>query len=353
MPKLFLMRWNPAISSYKLDVYHQNCKDFPDGFRIDWSVWNYDEAQYGDFFIMMRVGEYKPGIVFYGSFVSNPYSDDDWAGSDKKRHYVLMDCFGFTEDDEPIISEEDLLKEVPGVEWGHGHSGVELSEEVAAQVSLILAERNPNFSYIPDDTSGSNQEGYSFDCTKKLPQLMEMFANFSPSIHTQEEEGYDWLESDDDWSRCLLIPSPCSNERGIEIETRFEFILYFAGAHSHYEEDEEGYEELKRDIEEIISGKKCAFSCSYEGWGWCNGFTTLPASKEKVKDFLRDDNEYYIRMLAEYTEKDIKKDGVYTIEMRFFDNPETQIFKFRLDELSNKIEEYRNRQSEVKTQYGD
>ena len=38
------MRWNPVISSYKLEVYHRNCEDFPDGFRMDWSVWDYQEA---------------------------------------------------------------------------------------------------------------------------------------------------------------------------------------------------------------------------------------------------------------------------------------------------------------------
>lgn len=151
MPKLFLMRWNPTISSYKLDVYHQNCEDFPDRFRIDWSVWSYEQAEYGDYFVMMRVGDYKPGIVFYGLFVSDTYTDEDWAGTDKERHYVLMDCFGFLENDEPIISEAVIQKEIPEIEWGHGHSGVVLPEEISEQVTRMLAERNPGFTYIPDE----------------------------------------------------------------------------------------------------------------------------------------------------------------------------------------------------------
>lgn len=149
MSNLFLMRWNPAISSYKLDVYHRNCKDFPDGFCIDWSVWNYQKAHTEDYFVMMRVGEYKPGIVFYGVFVSDPYQDEDWAGTDKKRHYVLMDCFGFNHADDPIITNEELESHIPGVEWMHGPSGVVLGEQEAEKLIELLESKVENFSFCP------------------------------------------------------------------------------------------------------------------------------------------------------------------------------------------------------------
>lgn len=149
MSAFFLMRWNPAISSYKQDVYHRNCQDFPDGFRIDWSVWSHKQAHKGDRFVMMRVGDYKPGIVFYGTFVSKPYADDDWAGTDKKRQYVLMDCFGFKDNDEPIITAHTLEKYIPEVDWMHGHSGVVISDEVAGKLTHMLADLIPSFSFNP------------------------------------------------------------------------------------------------------------------------------------------------------------------------------------------------------------
>ena len=80
--------------------------------------------------------------------------------------------------------------------------------------------------------------------------------------------------------------------------------------------------------------------------------TSVQSSKENIKDFLRDNNEYFIRMLAEYTEKDVKEDGVLTIELHCFDPQFNKTFKFRLDELSDKVEEYKKRQLDVREQFG-
>lgn len=342
------MRWNPAISSYKLDIYHHNCKDFPGGFRIDWSVWDYSEANYGDYFVMMRVGDYKPGIVFYGTFVSDPYADEDWAGTDKKRMYVLMDCFGFTDNDEPVIGAEEIERMIPGIDWMHGHSGVVLSEEIAEKIAHMLEERVDGFSFNPGEDDYETFEG-----SDKLPELMDKFAEFSPSIHSRDEEDYDWLESDEDWSRCLLIPNPNLGGQDIEVETRGEFILYFAGSHVHYENDNDAYQALQEDISDIIKGKTCAYSCMYDDWAWSRGMTSVQPSEEGVKEFLRDDDEYFIRMLAEYTEKDLREDGILTIELRYFDSRLNKTFSFRLDELSEKVEKYKKRQMEVREQYGD
>ena len=139
---------------------------------------------------------------------------------------------------------------------------------------------------------------------------MDKFAEFSPSIHSRDEEDYDWLESDEDWSRCLLIPNPNLGGQDIEVETRGEFILYFAGSHVHYENYNDGYQALQEDISDIIKGKTCAYSCMYDDWAWSRGMTSVQPSEEGVKEFLRDDDEYFIRMLAEYTEKDLREDGI-------------------------------------------
>lgn len=346
MANIILMRWNPAISSYKLDVYHRNCADFPYGFRIDWSVWDYQEVHAGDYFVMMRVGDYNPGIVFYGNIVSEPYADEDWAGTDKKRYYVMMDCFGFTPDDQPIISAEELQNEIPTIDWMHGHSGVLLPEQIAEAITQALEKQVQYFTYDPDD----NADGW-FDAVDKLPELMERFKRFAPSIHTCGEEEYDWLDSDEEWCKCLLIPNPANDGNDIEVATEGEFILYFAGSHAHFDNDNEGYAHLLECIEGIVSGKECAYSCMYEGWGWSSGLNTLEPSEECVKEFLKKDDEYFIRMLGEYTERDVRVDGIITLELRYFDSRKNKTFAFRLDELSDRIGEYRAHQDELKRKY--
>ena len=76
------MRWNPTISSFKESDYEKCVENMERGmFRMNWSIYKWEEARVGDMFFMMRVGDDKAGIVFSGIIVSDPYVMDDWAGT--------------------------------------------------------------------------------------------------------------------------------------------------------------------------------------------------------------------------------------------------------------------------------
>lgn len=131
-PKTYLLRWNPAISSFTLDSYRDAISKFPDGFRMDWSIYDWEEAHNGDRYYMVRVGEGNTGIVFLGEFLSEPYEGDDWAGKGKKRHYVDIDCMYATHPDErPLLTIEQLQAALPDIDWTKGHSGELLTDEQA------------------------------------------------------------------------------------------------------------------------------------------------------------------------------------------------------------------------------
>ena len=136
-PKKYLMRWNPSISSFTEKDYE---KCVANGmFRMNWSIFEWEEARRGDIFYMMRVGDDKAGIVFNGQFISDPYPDDDWAGSTKRRMYVDMVCATSVESrKEPIISLEKLKENIPDFDWSKGHSGVLLPNEIADKLVELL-----------------------------------------------------------------------------------------------------------------------------------------------------------------------------------------------------------------------
>lgn len=136
-PKKYLMRWNPSISSFTEKDYE---KCVANGmFRMNWSIFEWEEARRGDIFYMMRVGDDKAGIVFNGQFISDPYPDDDWAGSPKRRMYVDMVCATSVESrKEPIISLEKLKENIPDFDWSKGHSGVLLPNEIADKLVELL-----------------------------------------------------------------------------------------------------------------------------------------------------------------------------------------------------------------------
>lgn len=125
----FLLRWNPAISSVTEDGFRRMVEHFP-FCEMDWSVHDFAQADQGDTFYMMRVGDDRPGIVMRGVFSSTPKRAADWAKEGKVRFYCdlridyIMDVHH-----DPYISLTQLEKRYPEMDWNHGHSGVLLSKE--------------------------------------------------------------------------------------------------------------------------------------------------------------------------------------------------------------------------------
>lgn len=134
--RTYLMRWNPSISSFTEKDYEKCVANMQGGvFHMNWSIYEWEEARRGDYFYMMRMGDDKAGIVFEGQFLSDPYPDDDWAGSTKRRMYVDIVCMNPVKPGtQPSLSIEKLQQAIPDYEWAKGHSGALLSNEVATEL---------------------------------------------------------------------------------------------------------------------------------------------------------------------------------------------------------------------------
>ena len=138
--KTYLLRWNPAISSFKMEAYKDALSTYPDGFGMDWSVYEWEEAQKGDRYYMLRVGEGNTGIVFSGEFTSDPYQGGDWAGKGKIRHYVDITCEDALDPElRPYATIEELEEAIPEIDWRKGHSGQLLTEEQADKIGEIIS----------------------------------------------------------------------------------------------------------------------------------------------------------------------------------------------------------------------
>ena len=153
-PRHYLMRWNPSISSFTEEDYKECIDNRENGmFRMNWSIYDWQEARRGDFFSMMRTGDDKAGIVFTGQFITDPYPGDDWAGSNRRRMYVDMVCVGLPETlENPVVSLEQLKEAIPSTDWERGHSGELMSEEVAYKLGGLINK------YLSQKNDG--QHGY-------------------------------------------------------------------------------------------------------------------------------------------------------------------------------------------------
>lgn len=132
------MRWNPGISSSKIDDFRKAMKKWPQGFCYNWSIYEWEQAQEGDEYYMIRVWEGPCGLVYHGRFISDPYEDNDWAGTSKKRHYVDITVENPCDPDNPYIPIEKLEAAIPEIEWRRGHSGQLITDEQAEKLSDLI-----------------------------------------------------------------------------------------------------------------------------------------------------------------------------------------------------------------------
>ncbi len=137
----FLLKWNPAISSYTMERLDNDMAEWADGYwgnDFDWSVYEWQNAHKGDRFFMVRVGEGNTGVFTAGRFTSEPFKDEDWSGKGREVYYMQMEFEAvFHPERAAIIRTEELERELPHLDWKKGHSGQLLGREDAVKLELM------------------------------------------------------------------------------------------------------------------------------------------------------------------------------------------------------------------------
>lgn len=134
-----ILFWNPDISSYTIERLREDLSNY--AHVGNWSVWEHDKAHKGDRFFMVRCGKGKTGICMSGRFRSEPYMDEDWSGKGREVYYMdLMADTVIDPDLLPILSTEELSREIPSFDWSGGHSGRLLPAEEAEKLEQLWSE---------------------------------------------------------------------------------------------------------------------------------------------------------------------------------------------------------------------
>ena len=153
--KTFLLKWNPAISSYTMERLDSDMAEWADGYwseDFDWSVHEWQKAHKGDRFFMVRVGEGNTGVFAAGRFTTEPFQGEDWSGKGREVYYMQMEFEAvFHPERVGIIPTEELERELPHIDWRKGHSGQLLDKEDAVRLELMWRDyvgRNKSL-YLP------------------------------------------------------------------------------------------------------------------------------------------------------------------------------------------------------------
>lgn len=136
----YILKWNPAISSYKMmDFLCEMDMAMAGGEpNMNWSVWEYEEIKKGDFVYMLKVGYGATGIVAKGRVTARAYQGEDWSGRGRETYYVdFIPLCMVCADAAPILTSQQLAASIPDFDWRGGHSGQRLTpEQEAAMESL-------------------------------------------------------------------------------------------------------------------------------------------------------------------------------------------------------------------------
>lgn len=144
-----LLRWNPETSSFRMEDFEKalKCAQDSQDYKLSWSVWEHEKIHSGDRFFMLRVGGSNTGIVMSGRIVSEPYSEKDWSGKNRKIHYVdIVPNFLIESNSNPRLRIADLEELMPKYSWKEGHSGMVLDDSCGAMLAWLWALYNHHYA---------------------------------------------------------------------------------------------------------------------------------------------------------------------------------------------------------------
>lgn len=337
MTDTYLMRWNPEISSFTTDRYNYLRKKYPEGWGMNWSIFDHKDASFYDRFVMLRVGEYKPGIVFYGNFESCPYEGEDWAGTDKMRYYVDMNCVGASpETDDPIISAEELEAAIPEGEWRNGHSGILLKWDVAKKLTALLRKKINGFAYCISPYDSKQQE----NVVARSKYIIDRLGRLNCHYATDTDKD-DFPDIAGDWGLHMEIPNQQGDNLIIGINLRNIYVVM--GDRCDYRgNNKRGFESAIKLIERVINGSSCYISLEYGDEQANVGFITMTnPSRAKVHKHLIN-NLYEFLNPVLYESASLRDKKLLKVSLNYFDKSKDVSYEFRLKELTDDIEPYKS-----------
>ena len=136
--------------------------EYSDHADMNWSIYDWEKLEEGDFFILQQVGTDSDGIVMIGTFSSLPYGDRSWKRRDGTNlfyadmyvHFMISRRLNRQKTDDRKIQVPDenikdiskplimdavsLERKFPDIQWHKGHSGVLIPQNLLEPLVLEL-----------------------------------------------------------------------------------------------------------------------------------------------------------------------------------------------------------------------
>lgn len=236
MAKTFILRWNPEISSYTLNMFkkdysktvYDNRFEFP--VEMNWSIYDHKSLSKGDEFFMFTTGDDDASrLVMHGFFSSGIYRDENWNTKSYRSSicYADMDVdFAVCPDCEYAIRVSSIRDRVGTYDLGHGHAGVVLDEGVSEVLRSIVCEYRDKYYQI--FSKKPTYTPYSYCPTLTLP-LKDGFLFLEDASRRLVEGFHDNVlvcDRDKVWDCFLTLCSDAFSKTG-KLDIEIEVVNYW------------------------------------------------------------------------------------------------------------------------------
>ena len=286
----FILRWNPAVSSYKMEDHKENCERIKrEPVFYNWSVREWQNLNAGDAFVLLQVGTDNDGIAMIVKFISNAYESDSWRKDGTKIHYADIQIFYACDlSEKRSFNAKYFENKFPNIKWHGGHSGEKISEQdseklidrIDSAMKNTYGFESTNFS----DFLKNDNRFLPIDPEAKKAELLALLASYNPVVYTDDETFWNCLL--DEYKFAIEV-SNSSDSRGNSICITFsdyEFTLTFAGWYKYFKMREGSYAEFLELLKSILENKVCVLN-AYDNDSEYDTVVTkmLPANQSKVK----------------------------------------------------------------------
>lgn len=164
--RLFLLRWNPAVSSYGEEEFWGDFGVVRRGrpAPMDWNAWDWRDIREGDWALWCRVGGEADGVVGLWRFTGEVREGKSWRGDGKTLHYAEGEIMMVQEPAETgLFGAEEMASVAPELDWHGGHAGVRVDAAVAERLARHMADRlahaeglkKSSFAAVPSAKAGA------------------------------------------------------------------------------------------------------------------------------------------------------------------------------------------------------
>jgi hypothetical protein len=140
---LFLLRWNPNISSFTEEEFREGLDRLLDGNPafLDWNLLDWHLVRPGDWALLARVGTDADGIAGILRLTGDVYAAPSWRGDGTTLHYAYGEVRLFQDAAATgLFSAAALEPDFPEIDWHGGHSGPRIPPALAERLALRLAD---------------------------------------------------------------------------------------------------------------------------------------------------------------------------------------------------------------------